>query len=57
MSRPITRRAALAASLGWLLAGEIAKPASKRDHPQGPTAPHLQPLPPTPIREIDEFTW
>jgi hypothetical protein len=58
MSRPITRRAAMAVSLGWLLAGETAKPAPKREHTPG--SPPQQIRPPgqaAPIREIDEYTW
>jgi hypothetical protein len=57
MSRPITRRAAMAASLGWLLAGEIAAPASTRDHAPARPTRQLEPPQPAPIRDIDEYTW
>jgi hypothetical protein len=58
MNRPITRRAAMAASLGWLLAGEIAATAPRREH--APERPERD-LPRDPmaarLREIEEYTW
>jgi hypothetical protein len=58
MSRPITRRAAMAVSLGWLLAGEIAKPAPKREPtPVRPAQRIRLPGQAAPIRDIDENTW
>lgn len=58
MSRPITRRAAMAASLGWLLAAEIATPVPKRARSPArpPEAPRHE-LRTASLREIDEHTW
>jgi hypothetical protein len=57
MSRPITRRAAMAVSLGWLLAGEITKPAPKREPTPVPAQQVRLPGQAARLHDIDEYTW